>query len=217
MKKINKILKMEKEQRLMLILKYTIIINFLVAVTKFVLAISIPSLWFSVNAGFGFVLIISRLWTLKSYRKIRKIKNKQNQLIEEYKIYLKNGAMLILLGIMYFGVSSYMYFYGTNTYMHEYITYLVALMAFYSIGTAIYGIIKYKRNKNPLIKSIKLTYFAIALNHILLTQVTLLDTFEKNYNSRMINGYTGIAVSLIIILVGLYMILGMQKQIKAKL
>ena len=140
MKKINKILKMEKEQRLMLILKYTIIINFLVAVTKFVLAISIPSLWFSVNAGFGFVLIISRLWTLKSYRKIRKIKNKQNQLIEEYKIYLKNGAMLILLGIMYFGVSSYMYFYGTNTYMHEYITYLVALMAFYSIGTAIYGI-----------------------------------------------------------------------------
>ena len=33
----------------------------------------------------------------------------------------------------------------------------------------------------------------------------------------MINGYTGIAVSLIIILVGLYMILGMQKQIKAKL
>ncbi len=217
MKKINKILKMEKEQRLMLILKYTIIINFLVAVTKFVLAISIPSLWFSVNAGFGFVLIISRLWTLKSYRKIRKIKNKQNQLIEEYKIYLKNGAMLILLGIMYFGVSSYMYFYGTNTYMHEYITYLVALMAFYSIGTAIYGIIKYKRNKNPLIKSIKLTNFANALTHIVLTQVTLLDTFEKNYNSRMINGYTGIAVSLIIILVGLYMILGMQKQIKAKL
>ena len=93
-------------------------------------------------------------------------------------------------------------------------TVLVAFMAFYSIGTAIYGIIKYKRNSNPLIKSMKLTNFANALTLIVLTQVTLLDTFLKNYNSSMINGYTGMSVSLIIILLGLYMILGIRKQLK---
>ena len=124
-----------------------------------------------------------------------------------------NGVMLILLGIMYFFVSSYMYYKGTNTNMHEYITYLVALIAFTSIGTAIYGMIKYKRNKEPIIKGIKITNFANALTSIVLTQVVLLDTYANGYDSTL-NGYTGMGVSLIIIGLGLYMIIGIKKDIK---
>ena len=101
-----------------------------------------------------------------------------NQVKEECKSYLNNGILLILLGIMYLLVSSYMYFNGTNTTMHEYITYLVALIAFYSIGTAIYGMVKYKRNTEPIIKGIKITNFANALTSLVLTQVVLLDTFS---------------------------------------
>jgi len=121
--------------------------------------------------------------------------------------------MLIFLGIIYFFISSYMYFNGTNTTMHEYITYLVALIAFWSIGTAIYGIVKYKKNKEPIIKAVKLTNFANALTSIVLTQVVLLDTFSTGYDSR-INGYTGIGVSFIIIIIGLYMIIGVRKYLK---
>lgn len=120
--------------------------------------------------------------------------------------------MLILLGIMYFFVSSYMYFNGTNTTMHEYITYLVALIAFVSIGTAIYGMIKYKRNTDPIIKAIKITNFANALTSIVLTQVVLLDTFADTYDSSL-NGYTGMAVSFVIMFLGLYMILGIKKEL----
>ena len=119
--------------------------------------------------------------------------------------------MLILLGIMYFFVSSYMYYKGTNTTIHEYITYLVALIAFSSIGTAIYGMIKYKRNQEPIIKAIKITNFANALTSIVLTQVVLLDTFAESYNSTL-NGYTGMGVSFIIMLLGLNMIIGIKKQ-----
>ena len=118
--------------------------------------------------------------------------------------------MLILLGISYFAVSSYMYFKGTNTNMHEYMTYLVALISFYSIGTAIYGMIKYKRNQEPIIKGIKITNFANALTSIVLTQVVLLDTFSNSYDSS-INGYTGMGVSFIIVFLGIYMILGIKK------
>ena len=117
---------------------------------------------------------------------------------EEYMIYCQNGVLLILLGMMYLLVSSYMYFYGTNTQMHEYVTYLVALIAFYSIGTAIYGMVKYKRNTDPLIKGIKITNFANALTSMVLTQVVLLDTFSQNYDSHF-NGCTGLGVSLIIL------------------
>ena len=103
-----------------------------------------------------------------------------------------------------------MYYQGTDTNMHEYITYLVALFAFTSIGTAIYGIIKYKRNKEPIIKGIKITNFANALTSIVLTQVVLLDTYAEGYDSTL-NGYTGMGVSLIIIVLGLYMIISGKK------
>ena len=104
-----------------------------------------------------------------------------------------------------------MYYNGTKTNMHEYLTYLVALIAFWSVGSAIYGMEKYKRDKSPVIKAVKITNFANALTSIVLTQVTLLNTFSKNYDSGNINGYTGMSVSLIIMIMGLYMILGIRK------
>ena len=108
-----------------------------------------------------------------------------------------------------------MYYKETNTNMHEYITYLVALMAFYGIGSSIYGMIKYKRNEEPIIKGIKITKFASALTSIVLTQVVLLDTYATNYNSS-INGYTGMGVSLIIMILGLHMIISAKKDSKNK-
>ena len=72
--------------------------------------------------------------------------------------------------------------------------------------------IKYKRNQEPIIKGIKITNFANALTSIVLTQVVLLDTFSSGYDSTL-NGYTGMGVSLIIIGLGLYMIIGARKDI----
>jgi len=109
-----------------------------------------------------------------------------------------------------------MYYKGTNTTMHEYLTYLVALNAFWSIGWSIYGMAKYKRKSNPILKAVKITNFANALTSIVLTQVVLLDTYASEYNLANINGYTGMAVSLVIIIMGLYMIINIQKVQEAK-
>lgn len=201
---------LEKKDQLIFFLLCSTISNFIVAIIKFVLSLTIPSLWFFINAGFSFVLALGRFLTIKEYNKIRTLNSKEEKLKREYNNYSRNGIMLILLGIMYFFVSSYMYYKGTNTTMHEYITYLVALIAFSSIGTAIYGMVKYKRNEEPIIKGIKLTNFANALTTIVLTQVVLLDTFATEYDSSL-NGYTGMGVSLAIIGLGLYMILGIRK------
>ena len=97
--------------------------------------------------------------------------------------------------------------------MHPYMTYLVALFAFWSISAAIYGIIKYKRNHTPIIKAVKLTNFANALTSIMLTQIVLLDTYaDKNvYNSNLMSGLTGMGIGLVIIILGLYMIIGINR------
>ena len=210
---IRKFRTLEKKDQLIFFLICYTISNFVVGIIKFIYSLTIPSLWFFINAGFSFVLAICRFLTIKKYNNIKKLKDRKLIIREEYKSYLQNGVMLILLGIMYFFVSSYMYYKGTNTNMHEYITYLVALIAFTAIGTSIYGMIKYKRNQEPIIKGIKITNFANALTSIVLTQVVLLDTYANGYDSTL-NGYTGMGVSLIIIVLGLYMIISIKKDKK---
>lgn len=210
---IKKILALEKADKVILFLSFTAFINCLMAVVKFIFSITLPSLWFFVNAIFSIVLTLVRIFSIKSYRKMKLEKNKELKARIGYKNYLNNGVLLILLGIAYFSISVYMYYKGTNTTMHEYITYLVALIAFYSIGSAIYGMCKYKKSHNPILSAVKTTNFANALTSIVLTQVVLLDTFGNNVNSKNINGYVGMLVSLIIVVLGLYMILGIRKYV----
>lgn len=212
-KLIKEILNLEKNDKTMLLLIFTTIGNILLAVVKFIFAFTLPSLWFFVNAGFLAILSISRFFSIRNYGKRRTITDEKLKKEIGYKNYLHNGILLILLGIMYFFVSVYMYYKGTNTTMHEYLTYLVALSAFWSISWAIYGMIKYKRSVSPILKSVKMTNFANALTSIVLTQVVLLDTFASEYNLANVNGYTGMGVSLIIIIMGLYMIIDIKKDL----
>lgn len=213
MKKLfNNYKNLNTEDKTMLFLIFTTIGNILLSIVKFILSIVLPSLWFFVNALFMVVLSFVRFWSIRDYGKSR---NKDKKIKQEigYRNYLKNGILLIILGIMYFFVNVYIYFKGTNTTMHEYLTYLVALDAFWSIGYSIYGMAKYKRNSSPILKAVKLTNFANALTSIMLTQIVLLDTYanSQTYNSNIMNGITGIVVSISIMIIGLYMIIGINK------
>ena len=130
MKAIKQFLKLEKKDKLFFFLICGSISNLFVGIIKFIFAITIPSLWFFINSIFSFVLAMSRMIIINNYNKIKKIDDERIRIIKEQESYLQNGVMLILLGIVYFFVSSYMYYNGTNTNMHEYITYLIALIAF---------------------------------------------------------------------------------------
>ena len=207
---------LKKEDRVMFFLIFTTIGNIFIALVKFVLSLTLPSLWFFINAIFMIILSFARFFSIKDYSKMKLIRDKEEMQKIGYKNYLNNGILLIVLGIMYFFVNVYIYYKGTNTTMHEYLTYLVALVAFWSIGSAIYGMIKYKRNYTPILKAVKLTNFANALTSIMLTQIVLLDTYAntKVYNSNLMNGLTGMGIGIVIIILGLYMIVGINKVIK---
>ncbi|MBQ9834377.1 MAG: hypothetical protein IJO33_04220 [Bacilli bacterium] len=215
MKKLfQEILNLEKKDKTMLLLIIATLINILLAIVKFGFAFTIPSLWFFVNACFLTVLSLARFFSIKAYGLKRSTTSEKEKKEIGYKNYLHNGILLIILGIMYFFVSVYMYYKGTNTTMHEYLTYLVALNAFWQVGWAISGMIKYKKDDNPIIKSVKMTNFANALTSIVLTQVVLLDTYASEYDLANVNGYTGMGVSLIIMGMGLFMIINIQKNLE---
>ena len=205
--------KIKKEDRVMLFLIFTTIGNIFMAIVKFILSLTLPSLWFFINALFMIILSFARFFSIRDYGRTKNITDKNEIKKIGYKNYLNNGILLVILGIMYFFVNVYIYYKGTNTTMHEYLTYLVALIAFWSIGSSIYGMIKYKRNHTPILKAVKLTNFANALTGIMLTQIVLLDTYAdtKIYNSNLMNGLTGMSIGIIIIILGLYMIIGINR------
>lgn len=207
---------LKKEDRVMFFLIFTTIGNIFIALVKFILSLTLPSLWFFINAIFMIILSFARFFSIRDYSKTKRAEEKEEIQRIGYKNYLTNGVLLVLLGIMYFFVNVYIYYKGTNTTIHEYLTYLVALVAFWSIGSAIYGMIKYKKNHTPILKAVKITNFANALTSIMLTQIVLLDTYANTnvYNSNLMNGLTGMGIGIIIVILGLYMIIGINKVTK---
>ena len=214
MKIIKRFIELEKQDKIIFFLALTTIVNILMAVVKLVFSLTLPSLWFFVNAIFNFILALLRFFSIRDYKKIKMSKSVDEKLKIGFKNYLNNGILLILLGISYFMVSVYIYYKGSFTNMHEYLTYLVSFMAFYSIFSAIYGMVKYKKDKTPIISAVKITNFANALTSIVLTQVVLLDTFGGGMNTNLYDGVVGIFVSIIITFLGLYMIVDIKKYIK---
>lgn len=208
---IKKYLVLENTDKTMFLLILTTLVNVLIALIKLIYAFYLPSLWFFVNACFLIVLSLSRFFSIKDYGRSRNIKNIEKRLEIGYKNYLNNGVLLIVLGIMYFFVSVYMYYKGTNITMYEFLTYLVALNAFWSISWAIRGIVKYKKKTSPILRAVKMTNFANALTSIVLTQIVLLDTYAKEIDLTAVNGFTGMGVSLIIIIIGIFMIINIKK------
>lgn len=173
------LINLKKEDRIIFFLTITTICNISFSFIKLFLALSLPSLWFFINSIFLFVLSFSRYYSIKDYRIIKLLNNKEEIEKVGNKNYLNNGILLIVLGVMYIFVNVYIYHKGTNTNMHPYITYLVALISFWSIGSSIYGLIKYKKNHSLIIKAVKLTNFSNALTSIMLTQIVLLDTYAE--------------------------------------
>ena len=214
MKIIKRFIELEKHDKIIFFLALTTIVNILMAVVKLVFSLTLPSLWFFVNAIFNFILALLRFFSIRDYKKIKMSKSVDEKQKIGFKNYLNNGILLIFLGISYFMVSVYIYYKGSFTNMHEYLTYLVSFMAFYSIFSAIYGMIKYKKDKTPIISAVKFTNFANALTSIVLTQVVLLDTFGSDMNTNIYDGIVGLFVSIIIIFLGLYMIIDIKKYVK---
>ena len=108
-KTIEQFKKLKKEDRIMFFLVFTTIGNIFMAIVKFVLSLTLPSLWFFINAIFMIVLSFARIFSIKDYRKTKFINDKEEIKKIGYKNYLTNGILLVILGIMYFFVNVYIY------------------------------------------------------------------------------------------------------------
>lgn len=210
---ISKFLELDRKDRKMYMLQVTTIRTFIVAMVKMIFGIIYSSIWFFMNAIFYGILAFSKYRSVRDYRKIKKIKDKKKKKAIAYKNYLYNGWLLVLLGIAYLIINLTIFKTGkTHNNIDGYLVYLVALISFSSLGTAIAGIVKYRRKNDPIVAAACQGNIAKALTSIVLTQVTLLDEFSDIPERIQIDGITGMAVGIIIILLGIRMVIKIIKE-----
>lgn len=203
-----------KKDRIMFYLLFTIISNLFFAILKLIFGLWTFSIWFIINAIFYIIISITRIFSIRDYIKIRYENSEKMREYIGYKNYFNNGILLVLLGIIYIFISVYMLNTPVDNNMKGYIVYGVAFMAFWSLGSSIYGMVKYRKKTDPILSAVKVTNYSNSLTSIVLTQVVLLDNFGEELDYAKVNGLAGIIMGLAIVLFGVSMVFGIKRLMK---
>lgn len=213
-KAVHKFFELDRKDRKMYMLQVATLKTLSVGLFKLFFGILYSSIWFFMNAIFYAILGFSKYRSVRDYRKVKKIddKNIKGQII--YTNYLYNGWLLVLLGIAYFIINLIIFkTEKTNNDLDGYLVYLTAVISFSSLITAIIGLTKYRRKNDPIVAAACQGNIAKALTSMVLTQVTLLDTFgPKTEKIVKMDGATGMIVGGIIIILGLRMVIKIIKE-----
>lgn len=138
-------------------------------------------------------------------------RNKEN--IKDIYSYIRGGAVLAMSSVFYIIYSVFQIYFPSNSQYNIFIAICIAGFSVYSIGMSLWGVIRAK-GKTMLIKEYKLTNFATAFNNLVLTQISILS-FMTLENVALYNGLIGVAMGLIVLSIGLYLVFdGLNKKRK---
>ena len=130
--------------------------------------------------------------------------NKNKESIRAINTYIRGGVVLALSSIFYIIYSIFQIYYPSSFDYNMVIALAIAVYAFYSIGMSIWGVVSTK-GKTMLIKEYKFTNFATAFNNLVLAQIAIFS-FTTSDNMAVYNGLMGVAVGLVVTIIGIYLI-----------
>ncbi|MBQ9790011.1 MAG: hypothetical protein IJW24_00240 [Clostridia bacterium] len=140
-------------------------------------------------------------------------KHKHNTPLKKARAYRFSGIMLLFMTIAFSGIVVLVY---TSNMSFEYaglMIYVVATFTFYKLGIALYNIFKARKQNNLYIQTIRNINLASALISIVVLQVAMFQSFSPELNKSIANGLTGGLISIIIMILGIFMISKANKQI----
>ncbi len=141
-------------------------------------------------------------------------KRKYGTEVKEARAYRFCGIMFIVMTIAFSGVIVLIY---KQNHYFEYaglLIYAAATFTFYKLSLAIYNIFKARKQNSLYIQSIRNINLASALISIIILQVAMFQAFSPENNSGLANALTGAGISLIILLLGIFMIVKANKKLK---
>ena len=174
------------------------------------------SIWYGALAAFYIALAFIRGGVLTYHsKKIGKQKDTQNDEYVKAKVYRNSGIITLILNIALSAAIAQMIFSDAHFTYIGWTIFAYAAYAFYKITMSIISFIRAHKQTDLTVRAIRNINLVDALVSILALQTALLTMFsEEGVNISMMNTLTGIAVSVISISIGIYMIVSANKKMK---
>jgi hypothetical protein len=181
-------------------------ISLLLAIIKLVMSAIYLSTWL---LGFGLyylVMVLAKAWLAYRYTKIRLITDSTQQRTAAERQELGLGGLLFsLVGLIFSAFCYQMYHQGFNQHFSDNATYLIALIGFIKLISAVVGLVRTRRHKSTLISLLKAFGLADGCVALVLTQYAIL-TMQHSTSANSATGLFGLGIGLVILLVGLWFV-----------
>lgn len=187
-------------------------VNALYIFIKFFSGLYLRSGWLIAFALYYTVLTILRT-SLAQF--VRQNEFKQD-ICAEYRRYRLVGFLLLGMNIVLSGILSRMIALEEAVDYPGVLVYAVAAYTFYAVIIAVVGLIQYRRHGSPVISAIKVVNLTAAMMAMLSLEATMLHHFggdDSRFRATML-GVSGLAASIIILSLSIYMILHATKKIR---
>lgn len=193
-------------------LYYGTAVNALYIFIKFFTGVYLRSGWLIAFALYYAVLTILRA-SLVHF--VRQHEFKQD-ICAEYRRYRLVGILLLCMNIVLSGILSRMIALEEAVDYPGVLIYAVAAYTFYAVIIAVVGLIQYRRHGSPVISAVKVVNLTAAIMAMLSLEATMLHHFGGEggrFRATML-GVSGLAASIILLSLSIYMILHASKKIR---
>lgn len=197
--------------RTMLLSTGSVALNALIGSGKLLLGLFLFSPWLIATAIYYLLLCGARGQLLHRFHQTRCIEDPQNRFHRQFAVFRHSGIFICGIGLSYLLVCLLMYFREEGTSYPFYLLYGVAAVAFFKIGTAIYGMAVSRRIKNPLLTAIKIIATMDASVSIVAVQCALLTVEESAQAATQSSALLGAGCSVAFMATGIWMLLKKKK------
>lgn len=213
----NRLVK-DKEYRMRFSLITGFMINVIYALIKLSAGWYYQSMWIGAIAVYYIILSLMRLGLLiREYFNV-KGKYSENQRERDLKRYRLVGCFMFLLNIAVSGLVIQMIWNNESYNYPGFLIFANAAYTFYTFGTAIVNLFKYRKMDKPVLSAAKMLSFVCALTSMLSLQTALLYQFTEEGQEvfvRIMNTLTGSVVCLVIFGMAVWMIKKANKELEA--
>lgn len=184
------------------------LINVAYTVYNGVIGIMNQSAWFITMAVYYSLLGIMRYRAVSTGRQIARLEDKQLIRKKELSVIKTDGILLLVLNLALSGVVLLTIAQDTAKRYSEIMVISIAAYTFYKITMALINMIKVRKTQSPILITIRNIGVADALVSMLTLQATMLASFQdkSSLNSNQMNAITGLAVCILIAILGTSMI-----------
>ncbi len=192
-------------------LAFSLLLNFIYGIFELGIGIYYKSWWFITFAVYYLILCVMKIVIIKD------IKNEVGiNLQNEYQKLKLIGISLLFFNLVLTGMIILIIKQNQAITYEGFIIYIVAMYDFYLIISAFIKVIKYKKEKSPLIISIKCLNFTVAMISMISLEVAMVSEFGSNDSEfKMITtSIMGFVICIINTIMSLYMIIKAHKKLK---